>query len=143
MPPRSPTDDELLGALRSGDDQAMTLLLERYAPAVYRFGAKMCRDPEDAKDIVQDTLLAAARGLHEFRGGASLSTWLFTIARSFCIKKRRKRVGAPDEVLSLEAGDARTIATPSRRPTRPRGIARSAPPSMRRSPRSSRRTARC
>ena len=106
-----PTDDDLLSALRSGDDHALALLLERHAPAVYRFGVKMCREPEDAKDVVQDTLLAAARGLHEFRGGASLSTWLFTIARSFCIKKRRRRVGAPSELVSLEADDARAVAT--------------------------------
>jgi len=116
MAPLSPTDDELLGALRSGDDHAVTLLLERYAPAVYRFGAKMCRDPEDAKDIVQDTLLAAARGLHEFRGGASLSTWLFTIARSFCIKKRRRRVGEPADLVSLEGDDARAIMAPAAAP---------------------------
>ena len=106
-----PTDNALLSALRSGDDHALAQLLERHAPAVYRFGVKMCRDPEDAKDIVQDTLLAAARGLHDFRGGASLSTWLFAIARSFCIKKRRRRVGAPSELVSLEADDARAVAT--------------------------------
>jgi len=106
-----PTDDALLAALRSGDDQALPMLLERHAPAVYRFGARMCRDPEDAKDVVQDTLLAAARGIREFRGGSSLSTWLFAIARSFCIKKRRTRAGAPSEMVSLESDGARAIAS--------------------------------
>jgi RNA polymerase sigma-70 factor (ECF subfamily) len=105
-----PTDDALLAALRSGDDGALAALLERHAPSIQRFGIKMCRDPEDAKDVVQETLLAAARGLREFRGGSSLSTWLFTIARSFCIKKRRQRVGAPSEVISLESDDGRVIA---------------------------------
>jgi RNA polymerase sigma-70 factor (ECF subfamily) len=104
-----PTDDALLAALQSGDDQAIGTLLERYAPAVYRFGAKMCRDPEDAKDVMQDTLLAAARGLREFRGGAALSTWLFAIARSFCIKKRRPRVGAPSDIVPLESDGSRRI----------------------------------
>src|SRR5579872_1247710 len=88
----------------------MGRLLARHAPAVYRFGAKMCRDPEDAKDVVQDTLLAAARGLREFRGGASLSTWLFTIARSFCVKKRRRRVGEPTETIALDSEGTRGIA---------------------------------
>jgi RNA polymerase sigma-70 factor (ECF subfamily) len=106
----NPTDVELLAALREGDDKAVAKLLERYAPAVYRFGAKMCRDPEDAKDVMQDTLLAAARGLREFRGGAALSTWLFTIARSFCIKKRRQRVGAPTEMVALESDGSQGLA---------------------------------
>jgi RNA polymerase sigma-70 factor (ECF subfamily) len=104
-----PTDEALLAALQAGDEQAVGKLLERYAPAVYRFGAKMCRDPEDAKDVMQDTLLAAARGLREFRGGATLSTWLFTIARSFCIKKRRQRVGTPSEIVPLESESPRRI----------------------------------
>jgi RNA polymerase sigma-70 factor (ECF subfamily) len=105
-----PTDDALLASFRAGDDRALAKLLERYAPSIHRFGVKMCRDPEDAKDVLQETLLAAARGLREFRGGASLSTWLFTIARSFCIKKRRQRVGAPSEIVSLESDAGRAIA---------------------------------
>jgi RNA polymerase sigma-70 factor (ECF subfamily) len=112
----SPSDEELLAALHTGDDHAIAQLLERYAPAVYRFGAKMCRDPEDARDIVQDTLLAAARGLHDFQGVSSLSTWLFTIARSFCIKKRRRRVGEPAEMVSLDEDDAREIMAPAAAP---------------------------
>jgi RNA polymerase sigma-70 factor, ECF subfamily len=111
-----PTDEELLASLRAGDEHALGVLLERHLPAVYRFGLKMCRDPEDAKDIAQDTLLAAARGLHEFRGASSLSTWLFAIARSFCIKKRRTRAGAPREFVSLESEDARELAANGRGP---------------------------
>src|SRR6516165_11022487 len=111
-----PSDDALLAGVRAGDEQALAKLLERYAPAVFRFGAKMCRDPEDAKDVMQDTLLAAARGLREFRGGAALSTWLFTIARSFCIKKRRQRVGAPSDVVPLDSDAGRAIATRGDRP---------------------------
>jgi RNA polymerase sigma-70 factor (ECF subfamily) len=113
-----PTDDALLAALQSGDEGAVAMLLERYAPAVYRFGSKMCRDPEDAKDVLQDTLLAAARGLRGFRGGASLSTWLFTIARSFCIKRRRRPVGAPRDVVPLESDGAATIAAAGTLPDR-------------------------
>lgn len=80
-------------------------LLEEYAPTIHRFALRMCRDAEDARDVVQETMLAAARGLGEFRGDASLSTWLFTIARSFCIKTRRLRTGQPDRLLSLESED--------------------------------------
>ena len=58
---------------------------------------KMCRDPEDAQDVLQDTLLAMARGVRDFRGASSISTWLYTIARSFCIKKRRRSKFAPEQ----------------------------------------------
>jgi RNA polymerase sigma-70 factor (ECF subfamily) len=111
-----PTDATLLAAVRGGDERAVGTLLERYAPAVYRFGAKLCRDPEDARDVMQDTLLAAARGLRKFRGGASLSTWLFTIARSFCIKARRRRMGAPSDRDLLAYDDARQVPAVDRMP---------------------------
>jgi len=62
---------------------------------VFGFGVKMCGDPEDAKDVAQETLLTMARTVRDFRGQSSLSTWLFTVARSFCIKKRRRSKGAP------------------------------------------------
>lgn len=92
----------LLQRARSGDAAALEALLERHQAQVYRFGLKMCRDPEDAKDVLQDTLLAMARGVRDFRGASSISTWLYTIARSYCIKKRRKSKYAPTQERSLD-----------------------------------------
>jgi RNA polymerase sigma-70 factor (ECF subfamily) len=109
------SDNELLAAIRAGDDDALGRLLAEHAPGVYRFGIKMCRDREDAKDVLQETLFAAARSIREFRGASSLSTWLYTLARSFCLKKRRKSKFAPDESLSLEE-DTAQAPTPDKAP---------------------------
>jgi RNA polymerase sigma-70 factor, ECF subfamily len=113
-------DATLLDRARTGDREALDVLLERHQRRVYRFGLKMCRDPEDAKDVLQDTLLAAVRTMKDFRGAASVSTWLYTIARSFCLKKRRRSKFAPDHEESIEARqpgeEARQIADPARGP---------------------------
>jgi len=69
-----------LDAARAGERAALERLIERYQGRIYRFGLKMCCDPDVAKDVVQDTLIAMARGVRDFRGGSSLSTWLYTIA---------------------------------------------------------------
>lgn len=98
----SASDQQLLTAAQGGDARALGALLERYQDHIYRFGMKMCRHPDDAKDVLQDTLLAAARSIGDFRGGSSLSTWLYTIARSYCIKKRRRSKFAPAHEQSLE-----------------------------------------
>jgi RNA polymerase sigma-70 factor, ECF subfamily len=98
-----PEDEPLIEAAKAGDPEALTELVERYSPRIYRFGMKMCRDEEDAREVVQDTLLAVARSVKDFRGQSSLSTWLYTIARSFCIKRRRKSVGEPDGFEPLDA----------------------------------------
>jgi RNA polymerase sigma-70 factor (ECF subfamily) len=111
-------DTQLLDAARGGDPRALDELLERHQRRVYRFGLKMCRDPEDAKDVLQDTLIAAARTIRDFRGASSVSTWLYTIARSFCIKHRRRSKFAPEQEESLEAREpgleARQVADPTR-----------------------------
>jgi len=108
-----PDDDlQLLERARSGQQDALEQLLERHQSQVYRFGIKMCRDPEDAKDVLQDTLLSVARNVREFRGGSSISTWLYTIARSFCVKKRRKSKFAPKDAAPSLEGDAERVADP-------------------------------
>jgi RNA polymerase sigma-70 factor (ECF subfamily) len=103
------TDQALVEAARRGDAGALEALLERHAPAIYRFGVKMCRDPEDAKDVLQETLIAAARGFRDFRGESSPATWLYAVARSFCAKRHRGSKFAPTSTVSLEEGGAADI----------------------------------
>lgn len=79
------SDDGLVAAAQAGNRAAIERLLERYQERVFGFGLRMCGDSEDAEDVHQDTLLAAARTVGKFRGESSVSTWLYTIARSFCI----------------------------------------------------------
>jgi RNA polymerase sigma-70 factor (ECF subfamily) len=116
---REEADHQLLERARSGDERALEELLGRHQARVYGFCMKMCRDPEDAKDVLQDTMLAMARTVRDFRGASSISTWLYTIARSFCVKKRRKSKFAPDAERSLDtdAGpEAARLADPARTP---------------------------
>jgi len=113
------SDESLLAAGRQGDARALEALLERHQGQVYRFGMKMCRDPEDAKDVLQDTLLAMARSVRDFRGQSSLSTWLYSIARRFCMRKQQRNKQAQERERSLESG-ARTesegLADPAEAP---------------------------
>jgi len=98
----SPDTSQLLERARDGDPAALEQLLIAVQPQLYRFSMKMCRHTEDAEDVLQDSMMTLARSFRDFRGASSLSTWLFTIARSFCIKKRRKSKFAPEREESLE-----------------------------------------
>lgn len=89
MIPATDDDRELIDAARAGDRVAIDELLARYEQPIYRFGLRLCGDEESAREVLQETLLAAFRHLPGFRGDAALSTWLYQIARSFCIKERR------------------------------------------------------
>jgi RNA polymerase sigma-70 factor (ECF subfamily) len=109
--PSARTDRELLEAARRGDAQAVEQLLERYEKNIFRFGLRMCGSESDAKDVLQETLLAAFKGLPEFRGEAEISTWLYQLARSFCTKSRRLRAGEPATTASLDQPAARAAAS--------------------------------
>jgi RNA polymerase sigma-70 factor (ECF subfamily) len=97
------SDQELLERSRRGDRDAVEQLLERHEAQIYRFGLRMCGDEDAAREVLQETLIAAFRHLPSFRGDAALSTWLYQIARSFCIKERRHE--RPTESLSDELAD--------------------------------------
>jgi RNA polymerase sigma-70 factor (ECF subfamily) len=97
------SDDELLAAARRGDAVALDALLIRYQPKLYRFGLRMCGNVDDAGDVAQESLIAMARSLRDFRGDASVSSWLYTIARRFCMRKRRRSMFAPRLEESLDA----------------------------------------
>ncbi len=112
------SDEQLIEGARAGDRASLERLLERHERRVYRFGLKMCRDPEAAKDVLQETLIAAARTVKDFRGASTPSTWLYAIARSFCIKQRRRSKFAPEQEESIDAEatgrEVRELADPSR-----------------------------
>ena len=113
------SDDELLGAARRGDAAALETLLVRYQPHLYRFGLRMCGNVDDAGDVAQESLMSMARSVRDFRGDSSVSSWLYTIARRFCIKKRRRSKFAPAHEESLDApatGAAQHLADPRPNP---------------------------
>jgi len=87
------TTAQLLESARAGKRDALETLLARHEPQVYRFSLRMCGNPEDAREVLQETLVTAFKGIRDFRGEAELSTWPYQVARSFCIKVRRRRVG--------------------------------------------------
>lgn len=102
-----PEERELVEAARGGDARALEQLLEQVSPVVMRFGMRMCGRPEDAEDVLQDTLMLVVRSLPDFRGASSLSTWLYSLARSACSRKRRKSKYAPAFMASLHQPEGR------------------------------------
>lgn len=111
-------ETDLITAARAGDAAALEALLEQHQAQIYRFGLQMCRNPDDAREVLQDTLLAMARGVRDFRGESSLSTWLYTIARRFCLKRRqrgRDTAGNPAFTPAAET-DAALVHDPSPTP---------------------------
>ncbi|HJL16630.1 MAG TPA: RNA polymerase sigma factor [Sandaracinaceae bacterium LLY-WYZ-13_1] len=97
-----PTDEELMAAYASGDAEAHRRLFERLAPAVYAVVRRQLRDETAAEDVLQHTFLQLHRARHDFRSGAKLRPWLFTIALNRVRDVFRKRQRQPESPLELD-----------------------------------------
>lgn len=95
-------DTELVEAINAGRHDLFQELVKRYENRLYNFGLRMCGDTRDAEDMVQETFLNVFKYLKDFRYETKFKNWLYRIAASICIKKRRKSKFAPDRELSLE-----------------------------------------
>jgi RNA polymerase sigma-70 factor (ECF subfamily) len=105
MPPLDPdAEANLIRASQQGDGKAMDELVRAYQSRVYSFAMRMCRNVEDAKDILQDTFLGMVRSIRDFRQESRFTTWLYRIASNACLKKRRRGVHDPEpgQELSLD-----------------------------------------
>src|SRR5918992_1139025 len=82
---------------RAGDDQAFRALVEPYRRELHVHCYRIVGSVQDAEDLVQETLLAAWRGLDDFRGEAGLRWWLYRIATNRSLNGLRRRGGRPRE----------------------------------------------
>ena len=96
------TDTEVVEAINAGKSELFEELVKRYEQKLYNFGLRMCGDVCDAEDLVQETFLNVFRYLKDFRFETKFKNWLYRIATSSCIKKRRKSKYAPERELSLD-----------------------------------------
>ena len=106
-------DSPLIRSIQAGETEKFYELVQRYQQALFNFGVRMCGNAADAEDMVQDTFLNVFRYLKDFRFESQFKNWLYRIATSTCIKRRRRSKYAPEPELSLEdflPGDESAVA---------------------------------
>jgi RNA polymerase sigma-70 factor, ECF subfamily len=80
------SDLELVRSAAAGDEQAFHALVDRHAPALFRSALSLSRNRADAEDLLQETLVAAYRGLRNFAGRSAVRTWMLTIMTRHAFK---------------------------------------------------------
>ena len=102
-----PDEGELLGRLRTGDEDAFACLVDRHHAAMVRFARGYVRSPAVAEEVAQDAWLGLLRGLDRFEGRSSLRTWLFRIVANRAISTglhERQHLPVDDSELGDEGG---------------------------------------
>ncbi len=95
-------DFDLVRSINAGQIDRFPELVDRYQQSLYNFACRMCGDPSEAEDAVQDTFLNIFKYLQNFRYETKFKNWMYRIATTSCLKRRRKSKFAPDRELSLE-----------------------------------------
>jgi RNA polymerase sigma-70 factor, ECF subfamily len=101
------TDCELVERVRSGNASAFGELVERHRGAVYRAALAALGCEADAEDAAQEALVLAFQRLDQFRGDASVRTWMVSIGWRVALSRRRRpmwrlrKMMAPDSELEM------------------------------------------
>ena len=89
-------DDLLIERIKNGDNAAYDDMVSRYWDRIFARVHHLLKNQQDAEEVTQDAFIRAHRGLENFRGDASFSTWLYQIATNLAHNRywywfRRKR----------------------------------------------------
>jgi RNA polymerase sigma-70 factor (ECF subfamily) len=101
-----PPEPDCLAQARAGDSPAFDRLLAPYRRLLHSHCYRMLGSPHDADDALQETLLAAWRGLAAFEGRSALGTWLYQISTHVCLRlisQRPRRMQSPDHGPAFHA----------------------------------------
>ena len=93
----------LVQRLKAGDGASFEQLVRAYGGAMLAVARRTVRDEDDARDAVQDAMVAAFKAIRFFREDARLSTWLHRITVNACLMKmraaRRRPTARIDDLL--------------------------------------------
>jgi RNA polymerase sigma-70 factor, ECF subfamily len=106
-------DLTLVQRVRTGDQRAFKLLVERYQRKVYSVALGMLKDKEEARDVAQEAFIKVYKYLDHFKGDASFYTWLYRITVNICIDVMRRKGSSSrddhvefDETVRLDTAEA-------------------------------------
>jgi len=96
----SSAEADQITAAQHGDSAAFERLVAAHQARLHAYCYRMLGSVQDADDALQETLLAAWRGLGGFEGRSSLRSWLYRIATHACLRLaagRRRRILSPEQ----------------------------------------------
>ena len=91
-------DAALIAGLKAGEPLAFETLLRRHGPRLLRLARRFLPDEEDARDALQDAMVAVYRSIRNFESSSMLSTWLHRILVNTALMKLRAKRRRPEEL---------------------------------------------
>jgi RNA polymerase sigma-70 factor (ECF subfamily) len=92
----------LIARARRGDIEALEGVYRAYQTSVYNLARRICRNEEDAEDVLQETFLEVCRSIRRFRGEGSLWGWIRQVTVSKALMHLRRERRRADQPFDLE-----------------------------------------
>ena len=89
------SDVELMLALKAGDENAFTELVDRHRDAVVNLAYRYLGNKTDAEDLAQEVFLKVHRARDRYEPAAKFTTWLYRVAANACLNEVRDRRRRP------------------------------------------------
>src|SRR5690606_239025 len=91
MRDRELSDNEIIEAVKAGDEDAFSLIVERYRNPITNLLYRFLNDREEAMDLAQETFVRVYFALDRYHTRYAFSTYIYRIASNLAISEIRKR----------------------------------------------------
>jgi RNA polymerase sigma-70 factor (ECF subfamily) len=90
---KNSTNDEqtLLKLLKEGNEEGLKRIMQEYHGRLFSVANKICRNPADTDEVLQDVYWIAFRKIDRFQGRSALATWLYRITVNASLMKLRSQ----------------------------------------------------
>jgi RNA polymerase sigma-70 factor (ECF subfamily) len=98
-----PSDETLIAAVAGGDEEALGMLYDRYAKAVFSLAARITREQGLAEEITQEVFLRLWRNAATYTAGRGrFASWLLGVTHHLSVDQLRRRQARPQAVASTD-----------------------------------------
>ncbi len=97
------SDEQLVEALAAGDDDALSVLYDRYAKAVFSLAARITRDQSTAEEVTQEVFVRTWRSAATYTASRGrFASWLLSVTHHLAVDQLRRRNARPQAVATID-----------------------------------------
>jgi RNA polymerase sigma-70 factor, ECF subfamily len=95
-------DAECVRRVQQGDTDSFEVLVRRHQKAIFNLGYRLLGNYDEAAEVAQEVFLSAFKSIHQFRGDASFSTWLYRIGLNHASTRRKSLSSTQQHHIPLD-----------------------------------------